>query len=94
MKKLICLIAAVVLVFTACGNKDPQNSTAPDGMIEDGDGIINEEHNAANDNISDGKDVVDDAADGVNDVVDGAAEGTKDVVDGAKNAVDNMTGNR
>lgn len=93
MKKLICVLAALMLVFTACGNNGESN-TAEDGIIEDGDGIINEDHNSdTTDDKTAGQNVMDDAADGADDLVDGAADATKDAVDGMENAVDNVTGN-
>ena len=88
MKKLICLLAAFVILFTACGEKDmtnPPANDAPNGVVTDGDGVI-DENNDGNDNI------IDDAADGAADIVDGAADATKDVADGARNAARDMTG--
>ena len=97
MKKLICLIAALMLVFTACGNNDAENNTSPDGVVEDGDGVI-DENNSDNDTQTDVGDAVDDAADDVqdatDDVVDGAVDATEDAARGARNAMDSMTGNR
>ena len=85
MKKLVCLIAALMLLFTACGN-----NPADDGTVKDGDGVIDE---SMSDNTPDTNGAVDDVADGANDLVDGAADATKDAVDGARNAMDDMTGN-
>ncbi len=93
MKKLICVLAVLTLIFTACGNNG-ENNTAENGIIEDGDGIIDENHDDnMKDNETAGRDVMDDAAHGADDLVDGAADATKDAVDGVENAVDNVTGN-
>ena len=76
-----------MIVFTACGGNNTNDTTddAKDGVVQDGDGVI-DENNDGNDNI------VDDAADGAQDIVDGAADATKDVARGARGAIDNMTG--
>lgn len=98
MKKLICLIAALMLIFTACGNNDAENNTAPDGVVEDGDGIIDENGTADNDTQTGVGDAVDDAADNVtdaaDDVVDGASDAARSALDGMGNAARDMTGNR
>ncbi len=88
MKKLICLLAALMMVFTACGNNDATDNTgdAENGVVEDRDGVIDEENNDTEDNI------VDDAADGAENIVDGAADMTKDAARGVGNAIDDMTG--
>ncbi len=84
MKKLICLLAVFVVLFTACGNDANDNAgNARSGIVQDGDGIIDEN---GNDNI------VDDTMDGARDLTDGAADATRDAVDGVENAVDDMTG--
>lgn len=82
MKKLICMLAAVMLLFTACGNRDANDDTN-NGVVQDGDGII--EDNRNNDSV------MDDMADGANDVVDGAADAVDDAANGVENAVDDMT---
>lgn len=88
MKKLICLLAALMMVFTACGNNDAGDNTndAKNGVVEDRDGVIDEGNNNNGDNI------IDDAADGAENIVDGAADMTKDAARGVGNAVDDMTG--
>ena len=88
MKKLICLLAAFIILFTACGENNKDNTPAddaPNGVVTDGDGVI-DENNDGNDNI------IDDATDGAADIVDGAADATKEVADGARNAARDMTG--
>lgn len=87
MKRLICLLAALMVIFTACGgnNTNENPDDAKDGVVQDGDGVI-DENNSGNDNI------IDDAADGAEDIVDGAADATKDVARGARGALDDMTG--
>lgn len=85
MNKLICLmVAALMVVFTACtnNNADDNKADTPNGMVQDGDGIIDEN---GDDNI------VDDAADGANDIVDGATDVVDDAANGVENAVDDMT---
>lgn len=83
MKKLICLMAALMMIFTACGNNRGNDANdAQNGVVQDGDGVIDEN---GDDNI------VDDAADGAEDVVDGATDVVDDAVGGVENAVDDMT---
>ena len=78
------MVAALMVVFTACtnNNADDNNADTPNGTVQDGDGIIDEN---GNDNI------VDDAADGANDIVDGATDVVDDAANGVENAVDDMT---
>ena len=83
MKKLICMLAAVMLLFTACGNRDANDGTN-NGVVQDGDGIIEDDRNNS---------VADDMADGANDVVDGATDAVDDAANGVENAVDDMTDN-
>ena len=89
MKKLICLMAALMMIFTACGNNrgNDANDTndAQNGVVQDGDGVIDEN---GDDNI------VDDAADGAENVIDGATDAVDDAVGGVENAVDDMTDNK
>ena len=96
MKKLICLIAALMLIFTACGNNDAENNTAPDGIVEDGDSIIDENNNAGDDAQTGVGDMVDDAADNVtdaaDDVADGASDAARSALDGMGNAARDITG--
>lgn len=84
MNKLICLmVVAMMFVFTACGgNRTDDRNDAPNGMVQDGDGVIDE---SGDDNI------VDDAADGAEDVVDGTTNAIDDAANGVENAVDDMT---
>lgn len=84
MKALICLMVAALMVsFTGCGRNDAdKNNDAQNGVIQDGDGVIDE---SGDDNI------VDDAADGANDIVDGATDVVDDAANGVENAVDDMT---
>ncbi len=96
MKKLICLLAAITLIFAACSN-NKKGDSAENGIINDGDGIIDENRDDSmkDDSMAeDSKDVIDDVKDGVNDMTDGAADATKDVIDGTENAVDKMTDNK
>ena len=104
MKKLIILMVALVLLFTACGNDNKDNTDsapAQNGIVDDGDGIIDEsmDNDANNDNsvgtdMENGvEDAVDGVVDGADDLVDGAADATKDAADGVKDAADSMTGN-
>ena len=96
MKKLICLIVALMLIFTACGNNDAENNTAPEGIVEDGDGIIDENNNADNDAQTDIGDMADNAADNVGDaagdVANGAGDAARSVMDGMGNAARDLTG--
>ena len=91
MKKLILLAVMVTMLFTACGNRGVEENrdmnNANDGVVTDGDGVIDENNNADDDNI------IDDAADGAENVIDGATDAVDDAVGGVKNAVDDMTGN-
>ena len=102
MKKLICLIATVMLLFTACTSGSDNN-----GVIDDGDGIIDE--NIENNGQTDVGDVAEDAVDGAGDMakdaIDGAGDMARDAMDGAGNmakdaadginkATEDMTGNR
>lgn len=85
MNKLICLmVAALMVVFTACtnNNADDNRTDTPNGMVQDSDGIINENKD---------NNIVDDAANGVNDIVDGATDVVDDAANGVENAVDDMT---
>ena len=88
MKKLICLVGALMLIFTACGNNAAEDNMndARDGVVQDRDGIIDEDYSA------DGNNIVNDAADGTKSLVDGAANATKDAIGGVENAADNMMG--
>ena len=88
MKKIICMLAAVMILFTACGNRDTEKGTE-NGVVQDGDGII-EENNGADENDS----VIDDAADGAEDIVDGATDAVDDAAKGVENATDDMTDSR
>ncbi len=96
MKKLICLLAALMLVFTGCGRNDAENKTSPDGVVEDGDGIIDENNNTDNDAQTNVGDMADDAANNVenaaDDVVDGASDAAKSAIDGMGNAARDLTG--
>ena len=96
MKKLICLIAALMLIFTACGNNGAENNTAPNGVVEDGDGIIDENNNTANDTQTDMGDAADNAVNNVenaaDDVIDGASGAAKSAMDGMGNAAQDLTG--
>ncbi len=101
MKKLICLLAAMMMLTACSGGKD--NNPANDGTVTDGDGVINEEMDnnkgtdagdVAEDAMDGAGDVAEDAADGAGDIVDGAADGAKDAARGVENAVGDMTGNR
>ena len=84
MKKLICLMAVFVVLFTACGNNANDNAdNARGGIVQDSDGIIDEGEN---------NNIMDDTANGVRDLTNGAANATRDAVDGVENAVDDMTG--
>ncbi len=87
MKKLICLMAVVMVLFTACGGNNANDNAedAKDGVVQDGDGVIDE-------NNDDDNDVVDNVADGTEELVDGAADATDEAVDGTKRALDDMTG--
>lgn len=84
-------MAAVMLLFTACGNNDKNDNTTNNGVVEDGDGIIDENMN--NDANTDAGDVMDDAADGAGDIVDGATDAVDDAAKGVENSVNEMTGN-
>lgn len=79
-------MAAVMLLFTACTNRDANDGTN-NGTVQDGDGIIEEDNNK-NDS---GDTIVDDAADGAESVVDGATDAVDDAANGVENAVDDMT---
>lgn len=96
MKKLICLISVVLMLFTACGedNKGAQNNATDNssvadkmdenGDVTDGDGIIaeNDKNNTnKGDNTNANKNPVENA-------VDNAGDAAGDMVDGAANAVD------
>lgn len=87
MKKLICLMAVVMVLFTACGGNNTNDNVedAKDGVVQDGDGVIDE-------NNDDNNNVVDNVADGTEELVDGAADATDEAVDGTKRAIDDMTG--
>ena len=87
MKKLICLMAVFMLLFTACGTNDVKDNTgdAPNGVVEDGDGIIDEAP-------SDDDSLAENISEGTKDVVDGASDATKRAVDGVENAADDMMG--
>lgn len=78
------MVAALMVVFTACTNNkaDDNKADTPNGMVQDGDGIIDEN---GDDNI------VDNAANGANDIVDGATDVVDDAANGVQNAVDDMT---
>lgn len=78
-----------MLLFTACGNNDANDNMANDGVVEDKDGVIDENRNED----TTAGDVAGDAADGAGDIVDGAADAVDDAVGGVENAVDEMTGN-
>ena len=79
------MIATLMLTFTACSrNADDNKNDAPNGVVQDGDGVIDE---TGKDNI------VNDAADGAEDIVDGATDVVDDAANGVENAVDDMTGN-
>ena len=78
------MVAALMVVFTACtnNNADDNNADTPNGVVQDSDGVIDEN---GNDNI------VDNAANGANDIVDGATDVVDDAANGVQNAVDDMT---
>jgi len=98
MKKLICLLGALMILFTACGgnNNDANDNGAKNGVVNDGNGIIDDEKSGGTmDNDADGKtdvgDAMDNAAEGAGEVVDGATDAVDDAVGGVQNAVDDMT---
>ena len=80
------MIATLMLTFTACSRgADDNKNDASNGVVQDGDGIIDEN----------GKDnIVNDAADGAEDIVDGATDVVDDAANGVENAVDDMTDNK
>lgn len=90
MKKLVCLMAAVVLLFTACGNDRMNDNMTNNGVVQDGDGVIDEN----NKNNTTAGDVASDAAEGAGDIVNGATDAVDDAVGGVENAVDDMTDNK
>lgn len=96
MKKIICLMAALMLLFSACGGNGAENNGAESGIVNDENGFIDEDKNNSSDKNADGKtdkSLADDAADGIDDITDGAADSIKDAVGGVENAVDDVTGN-
>lgn len=88
MKKLICLMTVLVMLLSACGcdNNANDNTTTDGGVVEDTDGVIDEDTNTNN-----GSNMVDDVTEGAGDVVDGATDVVDDAVGGVENAVDDMT---
>ena len=98
MKKLICVLAVLALIFTACTNNGEngtaENGTAENGVVEDGDGIIDENRDdTMTDDETAGQDVMDNVGESVDDLAEGATDATKEAADGVRNAVDSMTGN-
>lgn len=100
MKKLVCLIAALVMCFTACGRNNADDMQNPTNDTNVTDNSNREEEKVNNDEMGNGtaddqdgilEDTSDGAKDGAQDIVDGAANATRDAMGGVKNAVDDMT---
>lgn len=86
MKKLILLMSVLVMLLSACGcdNNANDNTTPDGGIVNDTDGVIDE-------NGKNNGNAVDNMTEGAGDVVDGATDMVDDAVGGVENAVDDMT---